>query len=416
MGLLPIVSPHSAPLIFIMSEAAPFPSRARLIGVLAVGQIISWGSGFDMLAVLGPRIGQELAIANEVVFAGLTVMMTISALCGPLLGRTLVRHGAAPVLVAGSLLFAAGFAVLAFAGGVASYLLGWAVIGFAATCGLTTAAHAAVVERVGAESGRLLTLLMLFTGLSAAVFLPVTALADQHLGWRGTLVAYAGLQLFVLLPLYVFVLPGRPARKATGSRELAGASRPPVDTRRAFMLLAAMTTISAFTTFGLSPLLPLLLVQAGATQSLAVQLASARSVLAITARGLDFLLGKHGNPFVTAMIGLCLLLVSLLLLLAFAPAMPAFIGFIVFFGFGAGVLTVSRAVLPLAVFSPEEYGLQAARISLPQNLAIAFAPVIFTLALDRGGVSAMLTIASVLIGISFVLLLVLWKTMRRQGS
>ncbi|MFV1067524.1 hypothetical protein QML26_28350, partial [Klebsiella pneumoniae] len=74
-----------------MSEAAPFPSRARLIGVLAVGQIISWGSEFDMLAVLGPRIGRDLAIANEAVFAGLTVMMTISALCGPLLGRTLVR-------------------------------------------------------------------------------------------------------------------------------------------------------------------------------------------------------------------------------------------------------------------------------------------------------------------------------------
>ncbi|MGG2476233.1 MFS transporter, partial [Rhizobium sp. BR5] len=69
---------------------------------------------------------------------------------------------------------------------------------------------------------------------------------------------------------------------------------------RAFLLLASMTTISAFTTFGLSPLLPLLLVQAGASQSLAVQLASARSLLAITARGLDFLLGKRGGPFVTA--------------------------------------------------------------------------------------------------------------------
>ncbi|KAA3503394.1 MFS transporter [Rhizobium rhizogenes] len=369
-----------------------------------------------MLAVLGPRIGQELAIANEVVFAGLTVMMTISALCGPLLGRTLVRHGAAPVLVAGSLLFTAGFVVLAFAGGVISYLLGWAVIGFAATCGLTTAAHAAVVERVGAESGRLLTLLMLFTGLSAAFFLPLTTLAAEHFGWRGTLIGYACLQLFLLLPLYVFVLPGRPVRKAVTSQEAAAIAPSPVDTRRAFLLLAAMTTISAFTTFGLSPLLPLLLVSAGASQSLAVQLASVRSVLAITARGLDFLLGKHGNPFVTAMIGLCLLFLSLLLLLAFAPAMPAFISFIVFFGFGAGVLTVSRAVLPLAVFSPEQYGLQAARISLPQNLAIAFAPVIFTLALDRGGVAAMLTIAAALIGISFLLLIVLWKTVRRQAS
>ena len=66
-----------------MSDATPFTSRARLIGVLAVGQIVSWGTGFDMLAILGPRIGQELAIANEVVFAGLTVMMTISASISP---------------------------------------------------------------------------------------------------------------------------------------------------------------------------------------------------------------------------------------------------------------------------------------------------------------------------------------------
>lgn len=384
--------------------------------MLAVGQVVSWGTGFDMLAILGPRIGQELAIANEVVFAGLTVMMTISALCGPLLGRTLVRRGAAPVLVAGSLLFTAGFVVLAFAGGVISYVLGWVVMGLAATCGLTTAAHTAVVERVGAESGRSLTLLMVFTGLSAAVFLPVTTVADQHLGWRGTLLVYACLQIFVLLPLYVFVLPGRRTSNTQGTSKGAAVSTSPVDTRRAFLLLAAMTTLSAFTAFGFSPLLPLLLVHAGASQSLAVQLAAVRSVLAIMARGLDFLLGKHGNPFVTCMIGLGMLLASFVLLLVFAPAMPAFIGFIIFFGFGAGVLTVSRAVLPLAVFSPEQYGLQAARISLPQNLAIAVAPVIFTLALDRGGVAAMLTIAAVLISISFLLLIVLWRTVRKQNS
>jgi len=399
-----------------MSDATPFTSRARLIGVLAVGQVVSWGTGFDMLAILGPRIGQELAIANEVVFAGLTVMMTISALCGPLLGRTLVRRGAAPVLLAGSLLFTAGFVVLAFAGGVISYVLGWVVMGLAATCGLTTAAHTAVVERVGAESGRSLTLLMVFTGLSAAVFLPVTTVADQHLGWRGTLLVYACLQIFVLLPLYVFVLPGRRTSNTQGTSKGAAVSTSPVDTRRAFLLLAAMTTLSAFTAFGFSPLLPLLLVHAGASQSLAVQLAAVRSVLAIMARGLDFLLGKHGNPFVTCMIGLGMLLASFVLLLVFAPAMPAFIGFIIFFGFGAGVLTVSRAVLPLAVFSPEQYGLQAARISLPQNLAIAVAPVIFTLALDRGGVAAMLTIAAVLISISFLLLIVLWRTVRKQNS
>ena len=80
------------------------------------------------------------------------------------------------------------------------------------------------------------------------------------------------------------------------------------------------------------------------------------------------------------------------------------------------MLTVSRAVLPLAVFSPQPYGLQAARISLPQNLAIAFAPVIFSMALDRGGVAAMLGIASILITLSLLLLILLWKTVAGQKA
>ncbi len=399
-----------------MSDVASMTFRTRLIGVLALGQVVSWGSGFDMLAILGPPIGRELAIPNEVVFAGLTVMMTISALCGPLLGRMLVRHGAAPVLISGTLLFACGFALLAFAGGVTSYLLGWAVMGLAGTCGLTTAAHTAVVERVGAESSRSLTLLMVFTGLSAAVFLPVTAFADQHLGWRGTLIFYGCLQLFLLLPLYIFVLPQRQGAAPGQSLHPGEIPASPVDTRRAFLLLAAMITLSSFTAFGFSPLLPLLLVHSGASQALAIQLASVRSVLAITARGLDFLLGKRGNPFITCLIGLCLLLISFLVLLVFSPAIPAFAGFICLFGFGAGVLTVSRAVLPLAVFSPQQYGLQAARISLPQNLAIAFAPVIFTMALDRGGVAVMLGIASILIICSLLLLILLWKTVAAQKA
>lgn len=399
-----------------MSDAASLTSRSRLIGVLALGQVVSWGSGFDMLAILGPRMGSELGIPNEVVFAGLTVMMTISALCGPLLGRMLVRHGAAPVLVTGTILFAAGFGLLAFAGGVVSYLVGWAVMGLAGACGLTTAAHTAVVERVGAQSSRSLTLLMVFTGLSGAVFLPFTAFAAQHFGWRGTLILYGCLQLFVLLPLYLFVLPRKTALSADSGEKTAEPLEVPLDTRRAFVLLAAMTTLSAFTAFGLSPLLPLLLVHSGASQALAIQLASVRSVLAITARGLDFLLGKRGNPFITCLIGLCLLLMSFLVLLVFSPAILAFAGFIALFGFGAGVLTVSRAVLPLAVFSPQQYGLQAARISLPQNLAIAIAPVIFTMALDRGGVAAMLGIASILITCSLLLLILLWKTVARQKA
>ncbi|MDS7596545.1 MFS transporter [Agrobacterium tumefaciens] len=389
--------------------------RTRLVVVLAIGQIVGWGACFDSLALLGNPIGRDLGLAKEFVFAGLTVMMAVSAFCGPTLGRALVRYGARPVLVAGSLLFTIGLAILALSSGIVSYAVGWLVMGFAGACGLTTAAHTAMVERIGAEGGRMISLLMIFTGLSGTVFLPITAYIEHHLGWRCTLAIFACLQFLIILPLYLLALPERQQQLSPkppeGTVQLATVS---ASRRHAFLLLAAMTTISVFVSFGLSPLVPSLLLQVGASSALALQLASARGIFAICARGLDFLLGKRGNPFATGMVGSLLFLFSLLVLLGFGASTPVFVAFMLLFGFGGGVVAVSRAILPLAVFSPQEYGLQAARISLPQNLATAAAPLFFTTVLERGGATFALSLASALSVVSILLLALLWRTSRKS--
>ncbi len=396
-----------------MSQALPLHS-ARTIAVLAVTQIISWGTSFDMLGIMGRVIAPDLGLPNEVVFSGLTIMMLVSALSGPASGRLLKRHGAAKVLACASLIFALGLLILAGATGLVVYALAWIVIGIGGALGLSAPAYTAVIEREGLNGKRVIAILMLFTGLSATVFWPALAALDALIGWRATFVACAGLQVFVCLPLYLFGLPKpAPTREQAQAADIAPVAMSDAERRRAFLYMAAATSISSFVSFGLAPTLLALLRASGASPALALQLGSARGALGVTARFVDMVLGRRGNAVITSVIGTALTLVSFLVAAAFIGSSPALVVFMILYGFGTGVLAVARALLPLSLFSPKDYGLQAARLSLPQNLANAVAPVVFTALLDRAGATAALGVGALLSALSLGCILMLLVLVRR---
>ena len=390
-----------------MPKSLRFRSAQTVI-VLAITQLIGWGTTFDMLGVMGRVVAPDLGLPNEVVFAGLTIMMMVSAIVGPATGRWLGRYGAARVLSAASLIFAHGQLLLAAANGIALYAVAWTIIGIGGALGLSAPAYTAVVEREGANGKRVIAILMLFTGLSSAIFWPILSLLNEAIGWRLTFLACAALQFFVCLPLHLFALP-KPiaAHVEGGTAEIAPVPLSKTAQRKAFLLIAAATTISTFVTFGLSPSLLEIFRQSGASPALALQLGSARGVLGISARFLDMLLGRRGNPILSAAMGISLMVASFLMMLIASPSTPLLITFVLLYGFGSGVMTVARALLPLALFSPHEFGLQSARLSLPQNLANAAAPVIITAILDRAGTGPALLACAVLaaLGLTFVLML-----------
>ncbi len=391
-----------------------FPFRtAQTVGVLAVTQLIGWGTTFDMLGVMGRVIAPSLGLPNEAIFAGLTVMMVISAFAGPATGRWLGRYGAAKVLAASSVIFAAGLLLLAAAANIAVYALAWVVIGLGGALGLSAPCYTAVVEREGANGKRVIAILMLFTGLSATIFWPILTLLNDNFGWRVTFLVSAGLHFFVCLPLHLFGLPKPVAAHTQGT----GAETPPVelspaDRRRAFLLIAVFTTLCTFVTFGVSPSLIEIFRQSGASPALALQLGSARGVIGISARALDMLLGRRSNPILTSVMGVSLMFFSFLMLFVLPPSTPLLVTFVLLYGFGSGVLAVARALLPLALFSAADYGLQAARLSMPQNLANAVAPVVFTAILDRAGAGPTLVTCAALAAIALVFVLMLSALVR----
>lgn len=399
-----------------MPKSFPFRT-AQTVAVLAVTQLIGWGTTFDMLGVMGRVIAPDLGLPNEIVFAGLTIMMLVSAVAGPSTGRWLGRYGAARVLACASFTFAVGLLLLSAATDIVVYAAAWVVIGLGGALGLSAPCYTAVVEREGMNGKRIIAVLMLFTGLSATIFWPILSALNAAVGWRATFLVCAALQLLVCLPLHLFGLPKPVASHIAG----AAAETPPVpltprQQRRAFLLIAAATTISTFITFGLSPSLIEIFRQSGASPTLALQLGSARGVIGISARALDMLLGRRGNPILTSVMGLSLMLASFLMLIALPSSTPQLVSFILLYGFGSGVLTVARALLPLALFSAREYGLQSARLSLPQNLANAVAPVVFTAILDRAGTGPALAACAVLAAMSLTLVLVLMTMVRRARA
>lgn len=389
--------------------------RTTLVAALAVSQILGWGTTYEMPAVFGRAMAADLGLANEMAFAGLTVMMLMMAFLGPWTGRQIARHGASRVLAMGSVLMAAGLITLALSTGLATYALAWLILGTGGSFALTVPAFAAVVEREGREARRAIGILMIFTGLSSAVCWPLLTLAGDALGWRGALFAAAGAQLLIALPVHLAL--GRIAITRSAEDRAADAIEPLALSRgmatAAFLLIALSSSLSSLMTFGLSPQLLHILELSGATPVLALQLGSLRAVFGISARAVDLVLGKYTSPITTGLAGAAMLTGSTLLLIFWSGTPSSLLIFTALYGFGSGVSALARATMPLAFFSASRFARQSARLSLPQNLANATAPVLMTAVIDRAGISTGLTLATLLAATGFAAIVALAVIARR---
>ena len=190
------------------------PSRAIVISVLGVTQIFAWGSSYYLPAVLAKPIASDTGWSLSWVVGGLSLGLLIAGLVSPWVGRAIARQGGRPVLAASAALLAAGLSVLALAHSLAAFLIAWSLIGLGMGAGLYDPAFATLGRLYGHEGRSAITTLTLFGGFASTVCWPLSAFLAAHLGWRGACLVYAGFQLAVALPAYLFVLPREPQRPA----------------------------------------------------------------------------------------------------------------------------------------------------------------------------------------------------------
>jgi hypothetical protein len=207
-------------------------SRVVIISVLGTTQIFAWGSSYYLPGVLAKPIASDTGWSLSWVVGGLSLGLLIAGLVSPLVGRAIARRGGRPVLAVSAGLLAAGLSALALAHSPPAFLVAWGLVGFGMGAGLYDPAFATLGRLYGHGGRSAITTLTLFGGFASTVSWPLSAFRNAHLGWRGACLLYAGFQIAVALPAYLFVLPREPPQPAPlpvspNSRAPAGIPRFP---------------------------------------------------------------------------------------------------------------------------------------------------------------------------------------------
>ena len=351
------------------------PTGRATLG-LGITQVIGWGTTFLMPSVLGRHIQQDLEIPSEVVFGGITVMFGVGALIAPQIGRAMDRLGARDIMMAGSVVYALALAGVALSRGTLSYLLCWAALGVASTLALNTPSSIALAQVAGPRARQAISLLAIIGGLASTIFWPLSGALDALVGWRGTLLAYAGLHFFVCLPIHFLVLPKRPpAHLAAVSGNPAAGGMTREHLRHAYLLLSLTLSSGAFVFTGAIVHLIEILRGLGHAPATALLIGSMVGPAQVSVRFIELLFGHRYSIMHSAVFGSAILPLGLALALIGGGYFTVALICIVCYGISNGLKAVQRATLPLALFGRAEFGAYLGRLALPQGSGHGRGPV-----------------------------------------
>jgi len=372
------------------------------VASLGTTQTLAWASSYYLPAVLGAPIAAGLGLPPSVFFGIFSAALLLGAVVGPYVGRLIDQHGGRAVLTLSNFVLAAGLALLGLAQGVAGLTAAWLVLGIGMSMGLYDPAFATLTRLYGREARTAITGITLIAGFASTVGWPASAWFEHSFGWREACLIWAGVNLFVGMPLNWLLIPSAPAPISRAERSSAvDQGEPP---RGAMAVLVFYFAATAFVTGALQAHLLRFLQTAGADEALAILAGTLVGPAQVAARLFEFGLMRALHPVWSARIAVILHPFGALLLALFGPA--AIAPFALAYGAGNGMITIARGTLPLAIFGPIGYGLRTGLLAAPGRFAVAAAPFLFGLLLDRFGTLAVfLTVSLNLAAFASLLLL-----------
>ncbi len=284
------------------------------------------------------------------------------------------------VMALGSLVGAVLFAAWSRVDSLALFYAIWLGLGLALAATLYEPVFAVVTRAFPGDYRTRITALTLVGGFASTVFIPLTQLFIDQLGWRGALVALGVCNALIALPVHALLLrdgaragasddAARAETQRVGDAALQRALRHPAFWALAICFTAYYATFSAMT-FHIIPLLaerrvPTAIIVAAIATIGPAQVAGRIALLALGRRFSTPLAGR------IAFLGLpC----SALPLLALPTSIIGLFAFAAIYGAANGIITIIRGTAVPDLLWREGYGAINGALTLPANVARAAAP------------------------------------------
>jgi MFS family permease len=396
-------------------SAAVGHGRRTIITTLGVTQIMAWGSSYYLPAVIAPAVAADTGWPLAWVVGGLSLGLLTAGVISPHVGSSIERHGGRNVLAFSAVCIGLGQIGLAVAPNLAAYIGAWLVIGLGMGAGLYDAAFGTLGRLYGHGARSAITTLTLFGGFASTICWPISAFLLGEIGWRGTCLAYAAVQLCLALPLYLVILPRGvplPGARVASSSEKAPTLQTSVNLPL-IVVLAATLTLAAVISSTLSVHLLTILQKGGMTLAAAVGLGALVGPSQVAARTIEMVIARFHHPIWTKFASVTFVAIGVSALWLGMPIIPLALAF---YGAGIGLESIARGTLPLAMFGSNGYAKLMGRLAMPSLIAQAAAPSLGALLLEHFGAYGTLATLSGLALVNAALACALgWLVFNRRG-
>lgn len=365
----------------------------RLVGALAVTQLVSWGSLFYSFALFVVPMEAELGWSRSALNGALTLGLVVAGLAALPVGAFVDRRGAWLMMTGGSLLGAA--ACLAWAG-VQDVLVFYAIfvaLGLAQAATLYEPAFAVITANLGAQARQGILYVTLLGGFAGTVFAPLTQWMIDAVGWRDALVFLAAANILFGAAIHAVVLRhtrASPRPRATGSA-VSGPLRRALRSVPFWGLLLMVVCNSFCFTALVFHLIPLLRERA-VPMGVIIVILTVVGPAQVVGRVVLLALGARVRAVTVGLVPVVCLPLALLILLLAPPYPVLLVLYAALHGVGNGVLTIARGIIVPEILGTEGYATVSGALALPATLARAAGPLAAAGLWTLGGYDAALAL------------------------
>ncbi len=362
-------------------------SLAFAVIPLAIAETLVWAAFYYSFPAFLPAWEAELGWSRAELSGAFTGALVLTGLLAPRAGRIVDRGAGGAVFLGAIVMGALLLVALAAVRELWQFWAIWLALGVVNAACLYEATFAIITTTVGAAARRAITIVTLVAGFAGSVAFPSAWALGEVLGWRGALLAFSGVSLFVALPLAwlgLRLLAGHAEDAATRPKATGREGREALRKPAFWFIAFGFATIGLTHGMMITHIRPIM-ESRGVAEAVGVLVASlvgpmqvlGRIVMVSVQNRVD-IYGATRGCFAGMAAGAAALL--------FATGSPVLaIGFVVPYGAAYGIASIVRPVVTAELLGRTGFGAISGMLAVPYMLAGAAGPSVAALLWQAGG-------------------------------